>query len=448
MRIPKKMIAIISASTMAISFVGCSKSDDSANEQQQQIANLQKEVDALKVSLDESNKKVDDLEKLMPKKTTGTFTVTASELNIRQDASEELENIGTIKYGSKVNVIDTSDPLWFKVSLDLGGYKEKDDKYTKVYTKDDGSSMEIKKDLLEKAKTTVYLSSRYLTDGAVTKLVKAPEGENPFIYALNFYDDETAALLESEIWSNMSKDLEKLGYTGVKVIMLNRDKYDQYTKDPAYGYDAVESPPAQFAKANKDEEYQTVFAKDVIDNTTSYRGIIIANKNSGIKDFKDLKGKKVLTGKEYSESGYQYQKYFLKEMIGMDVEKDLDIVPDNYHQETLYKIATGEADAGFCGDFVMTDSYGDMKYSLKLSGIDLKSKEDLQKLRDNVIVLDMSQMSPIPNNPHSVKSELATDKNFVNKLYQCVKKVYSENKEGYDLIDATNEEYSMLANLK
>ena len=162
----------------------------------------------------------------------------------------------------------------------------------------------------------------------------------------------------------------------------------------------------------------------------------------------DLKGKKVLTGKEYSESGYQYQKYFLKEMIGMDVEKDLDIVPDNYHQETLYKIATGEADAGFCGDFVMTDSYGDMKYSLKLSGIDLKSKEDLQKLRDNVIVLDMSQMSPIPNNPHSVRSELATDKNFVNKLYQCVKKVYSENKEGYDLIDATNEEYSMLANLK
>lgn len=68
MRIPKKMIAIIAASTMAISFVGCSKSDDSADEQQQQIANLQKEVDALKVSLDESNKKVDDLEKLMPKK--------------------------------------------------------------------------------------------------------------------------------------------------------------------------------------------------------------------------------------------------------------------------------------------------------------------------------------------------------------------------------------------
>ena len=446
MRIQKKIISIISASAIAMTFVGCSGTKDDT---ETQIADLQNEINSLRDELNKSNQKVDSLEKLMPKKNTGTFTVTASQLNIRQDASEELENIGTINYGSKVNVVDTSDPLWFKVSLNLKDYKEKDSEYTKEYTKEDGSSMEIKKDLLDKA-GTVYLSSRYLTDGATEKLVDVPKGEKPFVYALNFYDKEIAKLLESEIWSNMNGELKKLGYTGVKVISLNRDYYDENIKNtnPKYGYDAVESPPAQFAKANKDNEYQTVFAKDVINNTTSYRGIIIANKDSGIKDFKDLKGKKVLTGKEYSESGYQYQKYFLKEMADINVEKDLDITPDNYHQETMYKVATGKADAGFCGDFVMTDSFGNIKYSLKLSGIDLKSKEELQDLRNNLVVLDMSRMSPIPNNPHSLRADLADDDAFVDKLYSCVKKVYSENKEGYDITEATNEEYVMLSGLE
>ena len=437
----KKKIALMMALSTSLAFVGCSSNSSSED----QIAELQKQVNELKTNLNESNKKIDSLEKLMPKKSAGTFTVIASELNIRQDASEELENIGTIRYGSKVNVVDTSNPLWYKVQLNLSDYKAKDDEYTKVYTKDDGTSMEIKKDLLDKA-NTVYLSSRYLTDGAIKKLVEVPEGNKPFVYGLNFYDEETATLLESEIWSNMSEDLKKLGYTGVRVVMINRDEYDNNMKKGLY--DAVESPPTQFAEIDKSDDCHTVFAKDVINGTTSYRGIIIANKESGIKNIKDLKGKKVLTGKEYSESGYQYQKYYLKEMEKIDVKKDLDIVPDNYHQETLYKVATGEADAGFCGDFVMTDSYGDMKYSLKLSGIDLKSKEDLEELRNNLVVFDLSEMSPIPNNPHSLKNELANNKAFVNKLYNCVKTVYSENKEGYDLTEATDKEYSMLAEME
>ena len=63
-----------------------------------------------------------------------------------------------------------------------------------------------------------------------------------------------------------------------------------------------------------------------------------------------------------------------------------------------------------------------MKYSLNMSKIELKSKEQLEALRDNIIVLDMSELAPILNNPHSVKVELDNNSQFINKLYNCVKK--------------------------
>lgn len=440
-----RKIAYLSLSTViALGAVGCSKNEKVADtkvlEINQEIQLLRNDIDKLNRKLRESNREIDSLEKLIPQQSTGIFTVTATKLNMRQDASEDLESMGTLDYGTKLNVIDTSNPLWYKVSLDLNGYSNEKKDNSIIY-KLDGNSLEVKNTYIKNV-NTFYVSSRYLSNQDIVMPTEAPVGENPFVYGLNFFDSQTARLLSSEIWNTMKVDLEKLGYTGIQVVPMNRETYEDDIRNGKF--DAVESAPGQFAKINSEKEYMQAFAKDVINDETNYSGIIIVNKDSGITDFSKLKNKTVLTGKEYSESSFRYQQYYLSEIHGIDIEKDLKLEKDNYHQEILYKVATGQADAGFCGDFVMTNSFGDMKASLALSNIDLESKEELENLRDNVIILNMKELAPIPNNTHSIKSELAANKQFVNKLYESVKKIYRNNKEGYDITDANNKEYEML----
>lgn len=443
----KRTLCVLLTGSILLGLTGCSINnvkDTEAHEIQLEMITLKKEVEKLSRRLKETNSEIESLRGIIPSKTTGTYSVTATKLNMRQDASSELESMGTIDYGTKINIVDTSNPLWYKVSLDVNFYEGETKDYTTVL-KSDTNSIEVKNNYLDTI-NTFYVSSLYLTSDNVETIIETPVGERPFVYGLNFFDKETGMLLASEIWSNMQGELQALGYTGVVVRAMNRETYIDDVKNSVF--DAVESAPGQFAELNSEKEYMRAFAKDVINGETNYSGIIIVNKDSGITDFKKLKGKNVLTGKEYSESSYRYQKYYLKEIEGIDIEKDLKLQKDNYHQEIFYKVATGEVDAGFCGDFVMTNTFGDMKYSLNMSKIELKSKEELEDLRDNIIVLDMSELAPIPNNPHSVKVELASNPDFVNKLYNCVKKVYGQNKEGYDIASAINEEYEMLNDIE
>lgn len=444
-----KKVACLSISTlMALGLVGCSSSSDmkdvDALTMSQEIKQLSSEVDKLSRKLKESDAELAKLVELIPQKSTGTYIVTATRLNMRQDASTDLEAIGTIAYGTKLNIVDTSNPLWYKVELDITGYTQEAKDYETLLNFE-GNSLEIKNSYMSNV-NSFYVSSKYLSNQEVEAVNEAPIGDRPFVYGLTFYDDQTAMLLASEIWTNLENELKALGYTGVKVTFINRNTYEDDIRNGVY--DVVESAPGQFAKINSEKEYMQVFAKDIINGETNYRGVIIVNKDSIITSPKQLKGKIVLTGKEYSESSYNYQKYYLKEIHNIDIEKDLKLEKDNYHQEIFYKVASGEAEVGFCGDFVMTNSFGDMKSSLAMSKINLESKEELEKLRDNVIILDMNELAPIPNNPHSIKSELSSNQGLVDKLYESVKKIYSNNKEGYDITNANNEEYEMLAEIE
>lgn len=439
-----KKITYLSVSTvMALTLIGCSKNDVADTEVlalKKEMQQISSEVQKLNTKLKDTTREIGNLESLIPKQSTGEFTVTAARLNMRQAPNMDAEVMGTLNYGTKLNVIDTSNPLWYKVTIDLGGYIKENKDYSAMF-KLNGNVLEVKNNYLNNL-GTFYVSSRYLNSGNIEVLQDIPKGEKPFTYGLLFFDYETKKILENEIWQNMKSDLEGLGYTGVDVVPINRDTYEKDIKDGKF--DAVESAPGQFAKVINENVSMEAFAKDVINGETNYSGIVIVNKNSGITDFKQIKGKTVLTGKELSESSYRYQKYYLEEVHGINVEKDLKLEKDNYHQVIFYKVATGEANIGFCGDFVMTDSYANMKESLNMSKIKLESKEELEKLRDNIIVLDMKELDPIPNNPHSIKSELYSNKTLVNKLYESVKNVYSKNKEGYDLTEANNKEYEML----
>lgn len=51
----------------------------------------------------------------------------------------------------------------------------------------------------------------------------------------------------------------------------------------------------------------------------------IYKENAHYKYYSKWKGKNVLTGKEYSEWSYRYQKYYLKEIECIDIDKNLKL---------------------------------------------------------------------------------------------------------------------------
>ncbi|MEF9951029.1 MAG: PhnD/SsuA/transferrin family substrate-binding protein [Clostridium sp.] len=410
----------------------------------QEVQVLNGEVTKLNSKLAESETEVLSLKRLVPKKTEGYYYVSSTTLNARKQPQNNSESIGVLYYGTRVKITDTSNPLWYKASFDLSGCTRD--------TKGETTTFKSKTDFVEIDNSKInninefYVSSKYLTSNEVGSINKAPIGEKPFTYGLIFYDPKIASILSAEIWSSLKKELIGLGYTGVRVTPINRNTYNDDIKNGIF--DAIESAPGQFASLNKSKVYLRAFGKNLVNGDTNYRGIVIANKNSNINNLNDLKGKIVLTGKEFSEAGYRYQKYYLKKNNGIDIEKDMTLKKGNYHQEIFYKVASGQESAGFCGDFVMTDSFMDIKKSLEKSGIYLGSREELETLRDNIIVYNMPNQVPIPNNPHAIKEEISSNRVVVDKLFRCIKKVYSNNKEGYDVVEANNSEYAVLNNIK
>lgn len=70
-----------------------------------------------------------------------------------------------------------------------------------------------------------------------------------------------------------------------------------------------------------------IIAQSIIDGTTTYRGIIVARKDSGLKTVGDLKGKRFAFVDPKSASGYVYPRAML-------IERGLD--PKSYFKETIF----------------------------------------------------------------------------------------------------------------
>ncbi|MEF9952989.1 MAG: PhnD/SsuA/transferrin family substrate-binding protein [Clostridium sp.] len=440
----KKLIYIFIGTLILLMVIGLIDYRSKSIKLTENIGVLNGEITKLNSRITEAQSEVVALKRLVPKRTVGDYYVNSTTLNIRKQPQENADAIGVIYYGTKIKVTDTSNPLWYKATLDLKGCKRETKGENTVF-KSNNNYIEVDSKRLNNI-NEFYVSSKYLSGTQVTNGSKAPIGEKPFTYGLTFYDSKIAVILAGEIWSNLKGELISLGYTGVRVTPINRNTYEMDVKNGIF--DAIESAPGQFAILNKDKVYLRSFGKNSINGDTNYRGIVIANKNSNINSINDIKGKDVVAGKEFSEASYKYQKYYLKKNNGIDIEKDLKLEKGKYHQEVFYEVASGNASVGFCGDFVMTDNYMDIKKSLEKSGIYIESKEELDLLRDNLIVFNMLNQIPIPNNPHAVREDLSSNKLLVDKLYTSIKKVYSSNKEGYDVVEANNSEYEILNNIK
>ncbi len=82
------------------------------------------------------------------------------------------------------------------------------------------------------------------------------------------------------------------------------------------------------------------------DSSDQFRGVIITQSNSAIKDIIGLKGKKVLIVSRKSAGGFLSQKLFLDE-AGIDVDRDMHLVDVKRQENVILGVYRGEADAGF-----------------------------------------------------------------------------------------------------
>src|SRR5712692_2601940 len=89
-----------------------------------------------------------------------------------------------------------------------------------------------------------------------------------------------------------------------------------------------------------------IIAQSIIEGSATYRGLIVARKDSGLKSIADLKGKRFAFVDPKSASGYVYPRALL-------IEKGIN--PDNYFTETIFAgshdkviaaVLDGRVDAG------------------------------------------------------------------------------------------------------
>lgn len=388
--------------------------------------------------------------------TLGLVRVNASRLNIRVNPNTIKDPIGTLSFNALVDVIDTSNPLWFKVRVNPWQYQNREEFHSGIAFNDQNEStvMIIKNEYMDCESLSLgdeyYVSSRYLTEVADQFVIVdvSSNAQSPFTYGLLFFEPEIAGILENQIWNNMKEDLTAMGYDGVQVVPYRRDEFQNLVKDNYF--DAVESSPGDFVNANMDRDQLEAFAKtrNKLDNSTSYTGIIITNRNSGITSFQDLRGRDIIIPGVFSESGFVYQRFFLEKVHGIDIENEATLLDDHSHQDVFLKVARGDAEAGFCGDFVLKDPPSRFARSAENLGIILETQEQLRNLRNQIIVHPMEGMSRIPNNPHSIRKDLASNTQFVSNLREVVRNSYETYREDFGLVDAITQEYGFLRDLR
>src|SRR5579871_1907330 len=114
---------------------------------------------------------------------------------------------------------------------------------------------------------------------------------------------------------------------GQKVTLyIAKDYGDLRTQMEAGNVDIGSFSPFAYVDAVKGGKVR-IIAQSIIDGAATYRGIIIARKDSGLKALTDLKGKTFAFVDPKSASGYVYPRAML-------MEKGIN--PDRYFKETIF----------------------------------------------------------------------------------------------------------------
>ncbi|HTS18323.1 MAG TPA: phosphate/phosphite/phosphonate ABC transporter substrate-binding protein [Verrucomicrobiae bacterium] len=133
---------------------------------------------------------------------------------------------------------------------------------------------------------------------------------------------------------------------GQKVVLYVAKNYgDLRTQMEAGNVDIGSFSPFAYVDAERGGKIR-IIAQSVIDGSATYRGIIVARKDSGLKSLDDLRGKRFAFVDLKSASGYVYPRAML-------VEKGIN--PDSFFKETIFSgdhekviadVLDGRVDAG------------------------------------------------------------------------------------------------------
>lgn len=395
---------------------------------------------------------------------TGERYVIADRLCLRRDASTNLKPMGELVAGAKVQVLDSSNSEWYRIANPVAGLQERQQSKTYQYYNGAGELI-IESDKPLRNMPDVYVASRYLgTQAPELASSSLPENpQHPFVFGLQFYNDQIAKMLAVDVWQKMGSELQSRGYDGVKFVSTgsgtdkNAGTEQKITK---HEVDGMQTSPACYSRIMNGKEDGVAFAMQTFKNdgeAHDYSGYIIVNKDSNIKSLSDLKGKNIFTGKDGSMSSYTLQMRAL-EKLGLKKE-DLHLYSGLYHYQLFTAVAEQtpmdfsdpknihaadngvKADAAFVGDFVLQSSlFEDFATNKKFGLRVYQNAAELNTARNSVYILPIA-MERIPEQPLLLSKKLYDDTAFRNEFRQVLMDFYDAQSEKYGIAEATPDVY-------
>jgi phosphonate transport system substrate-binding protein len=155
-----------------------------------------------------------------------------------------------------------------------------------------------------------------------------------------------------------------------------------------------------------------LLVKPIRFGTTSYRGLIIARQDSGIRSLRDLKGKRFAWVEKESASAYIFPKAMLLE-ANIDPDKDFsEVAYLGKHDAVVYSVLLGKYDACAC--------YDDARNTLK----------DPSKINELTII---GKTQDICNEPIVVRKTLPPD--LIEKIKQALLDLNNKTPEGAKVLE-------------
>ena len=221
----------------------------------------------------------------------------------------------------------------------------------------------------------------------------------PIIQAAEIKFGYTPFLNEAEMRSEQKPLMDYLTKSiGSEVILyIAKDYGDLKAQMEAGKVDIGTFSPFAYVDAEKGGKV-TIIAQSTTDHSAFYKGLIIARKESGIADLKDLKGKRFAFVDPKSASGYVYPKAML-------IEKGFD--PDKFFKETIFagnhdkviaSVLEGKVDAGATFESALSNA--------KRKGV---KTDDL---------VTIASTDPIPISATAVRSDL--DASTIKKIQKAL----------------------------
>lgn len=133
---------------------------------------------------------------------------------------------------------------------------------------------------------------------------------------------------------------------GKEVELIVTTDYSSMIEAMRFGrIDLAYFGPLSYVMAKSKSDIEP-FAAMVVDGKPTYRSILIANADSDVESYDDIKGKKMAYGDRASTSSHLIPKTVLLESAGLEAGKDYKAHFVGSHDSVAVNVANGNAEAG------------------------------------------------------------------------------------------------------